>query len=151
MVFKQPKHDANSDKARLLDHEDPDDTDGYGTFLSSVPKNQERPVSPPLPRNVAVKVSVSFGHYFVNFLNYLGQVKSIRTKYTKDLDSEYLRRGSSGCPGGHSNTNAVHMPDQRNATKGLFLKAKCDSRKLRLGVKMCLFSRKRVLCARVMM
>ena len=47
--------------------------------------------------------------------------------------------------GGHSNYGAVHMHDQRNTKKGLFFEAKCDSHESRLGVKMCLFLRKRVL------
>ena len=80
VVFKQPKHDANSDKARLLDHEDPDDTDGYGTFLSSVPKNQERPMSPPLPSNVAVKVSATFGIILCKFLG--GTVLYPKSKFS---------------------------------------------------------------------
>ena len=48
-------------------------------------------------------------------------------------------------PGGHSNNSVVHMLDKRNAKKGLFFEAKRNSRKLRLGIKICLFLRERVL------
>ena len=44
--------------------------------------------------------------------------------------------------GRHWNTSIVHMRDQRNVKKGLFFETKRDSRESRLGVKMCLFSRK---------
>ena len=47
--------------------------------------------------------------------------------------------------GGHSNNSVVHMHDQRNRKKGLFFEARRDSHESRLGVKMYLFSRKRVL------
>ena len=47
--------------------------------------------------------------------------------------------------GDHLNNSVVHMHDQRNVTKGLFFEAERNSRELRLGVKMCLFMRKRVL------
>ena len=40
---------------------------------------------------------------------------------------------------------AVHMHDQRNTKKGLFFEAKRDLHESRLGVKMYLFLRKRVL------
>ena len=50
-------------------------------------------------------------------------------------------------PGGHLNNSFVHMRDQRNVKEGLFkfFEAKCNSCEERLGVKMCLFLRKRVL------
>ena len=49
-------------------------------------------------------------------------------------------------PGGdHLNNSVVHMRDQRNAKKGLFVEAEHDLPKSRLGVEMCLFLRKRVL------
>ena len=47
--------------------------------------------------------------------------------------------------GDHLNNSVVHMRDQRNTKKGLFFEAEHDSRESRLGVKMCLFLRKRVL------
>ena len=47
--------------------------------------------------------------------------------------------------GGHSDNSVVHMRDQSNAEKGLFSEAKHDPCKLRLGVKMGLILRKRVL------
>ena len=37
----------------------------------------------------------------------------------------------------------VHMLDQRNAKKGCFFKAKCDSQQSQLGIKMCLFQENR--------
>ena len=53
---RQPNHKSSpdSDRARLLDHEDPDDTNVYGTFNGD-PRG--RPVSPALPSDVAAKVS----------------------------------------------------------------------------------------------
>ncbi|XP_072038843.1 ATP-binding cassette sub-family C member 9-like [Amphiura filiformis] len=56
VLIKQPKHrmPKSSDRARLLDHEDPDDTNAYGTF-SSTPK--DRPISPALASDTAVKLT----------------------------------------------------------------------------------------------
>ena len=65
------------------------------------------------------------------------------TMYSEDLERKLIPRG--GGLGGHSNNSVVHMHDQRNVKKGLFFEAKRDSRESRLGVKMCLFLRKRVL------
>ena len=45
----------------------------------------------------------------------------------------------------NSNKSVVNMRNQRNGKKGLFFEAKRDLRESRLGVKMCLFLRKRVL------
>ena len=48
-------------------------------------------------------------------------------------------------PLGHLNTNVVHMSDQRNTQKKMivFYDTEQDSRELQLGVRMCLFSRKK--------
>ena len=48
-------------------------------------------------------------------------------------------------PEDHLNNSVVHMRDQRNAKKGLFFEADRDWRESGLGVKMCLFMRKRIL------
>ena len=63
--------------------------------------------------------------------------------YCHKFETELLLITGEG--GGQLNISVVHMGDQRNAKKGLFVRVKRDLRESRLGVKIFLFWRKRVL------